>query len=79
VNVLISQITIILQNVSLTTSSQLAQIYVLLNNFFIANPGSQSLFYSVQIAGFYSIQSFFDVSFKVGMNTSMGCPKRLVS
>uniref|UniRef100_A0A914CA69 Uncharacterized protein n=1 Tax=Acrobeloides nanus TaxID=290746 RepID=A0A914CA69_9BILA len=64
VNVLISQITVILQNVNLTTSSQLVQIYVLLNNFFIANPGSQSLFFSVQISGFYSIQSFFDVSFK---------------
>jgi len=65
VNVLISQITVILQNANLDTSSQLAQINVLFSSFFAANPGSQSLIFSAQISGFYSVQSFYDVSYKV--------------
>jgi hypothetical protein len=71
VNVLISQITVILQNVNLDTPSQLAQINVLLSSFFVANPGSQNLISSVQISGFYSFQSFIDVSYKYQQSTTI--------
>jgi len=49
----------------------LAQINVLFSSFFASNPGSQDLIFSAQISGFYSVQSFYDVSYKYQQSTKI--------